>query len=302
MAIGTNMFTQYETIGLREDLIDVISNISPVDTWFQSSIGSGVAKQKYHEWQTDALASPAANKQVEGNQWTATAITPTVRTGNYCQILGKAFLIAESQEDASKAGRSSEVNYQKANKLKELANDIEYALIVNSATASGASGTARQLEGLAGWITTNVTTGTGTANEVLTETMLTDNLQLIWAAGGKPSNALMGAFQKRKIDAFTTNTRNINAEQKKLVGTISVYESAFGIVSLRLHHIMQSTLAGYVIILGDLGLWKKAWYRPLKWLKLPYTGFGEFWAAEAELTLESRQEKGSGMITGLTTS
>ena len=141
MAIGSNMFTQYETVGLREDLIDVITNISPVDTWFQSTIGSGVAKQKYHEWQTDALAAAAANIQIEGNQWTATAITPTVRTGNYCQILGKAFLVAESQEDASKAGRSSEVNYQKANKLKELANDIEYALIVNSSSAAGASGT-----------------------------------------------------------------------------------------------------------------------------------------------------------------
>lgn len=302
MAIGTNMFTQYETVGLREDLIDVITNITPVDTWFQSTIGSGVAKQKYHEWQADVLASPAANIQIEGNQWAATAITPTVRTGNYCQILGKAFLVAESQEDASKAGRSSEVNYQKANKLKELANDIEYALIVNSSSAAGASGTARQLKGLAGWISTNVSTGTGTGNEILTESMLLDNLQLIWAAGGKPSNSIMGSFQKRKIDGFTTNTRNINADQKKLVSTISVYESAFGIISLRLHHVMETSLPGYVITLGDLGLWKKAWYRPLKWKQLPYTGFGEFWAVEAELTLESRQQKGSGMLTELTTS
>ena len=302
MAIGTNTYTTYDTTGMREDLIDVIANIDPVSTWFQSNIGNARASQRYHEWLLDSLAAPAANVQIEGDSLTATAIIPPVRSGNYCQILNKKFSITETEEVTNKAGRSSEVAYQKANKLKELANDIEYALIINASAVSGGTGTGRQLKGLSGWITSNNITGTGTESQPLTETLFNDGLQAVWNAGGKPSNCLMGAFQKRKIDAFTSNTKNVNADERKLVNHIAVYESPFGTVSLRIHHIMQSDVASKIFILGDMGLWKKAYLRPLQWKELPYTGFARFLACEAELTLESRAEAGSGVIAELTTS
>ena len=167
MAIGTNTYTTYDTTGMREDLIDVIANIDPVSTWFQSNIGSARASQRYHEWLLDSLAAPAANVQIEGDSLTATAITPPVRSGNYCQILNKKFSITETEEVTDKAGRNSEVAYQKANKLKELANDIEYALIINASAVSGGTATARQLKGLSGWITSNNITGTGTVSSLI---------------------------------------------------------------------------------------------------------------------------------------
>ena len=302
MAIATNTYTTYDTTGMREDLIDVISNIDPVSTWFQSNIGNARASQRYHEWLLDSLAAPAANVQIEGNQLTATAIVPPVRSGNYCQILSKSFSITETEEVTDKAGRNSEVAYQKANKLKELANDIEYALIINASAVSGGTATARQLKGLSGWITSNNITGTGTESQPLTETLWNDGLQTVWNAGGKPSNCLMGAFQKRKVDAFTSNTKNVNADQNKLINHISIYESPFGTVALRIHHIMESDVPSKIFILGDMKLWKKAYLRPLQWKDLPYTGFARFLGCEAELTLESRAEAGSGVIAELTTS
>lgn len=42
-------FQTYQTIGAREDLTDIITNISPVDTWFTSAIGKGTAKATYHK-------------------------------------------------------------------------------------------------------------------------------------------------------------------------------------------------------------------------------------------------------------
>jgi len=83
-------------------------------------------------------------------------------------------MVSETQEVVNKAGRKSEVNYQTQKKLRELAKDIEYALVVNAASAVGASGTARTMKGISGWIATNVTTGTGTGAEVLTEVMYND--------------------------------------------------------------------------------------------------------------------------------
>lgn len=301
MGIVTNTFTTYEAVGNREDLIDVITNISPTEAWFQSNIGSVRASARYHEWQTDVLAAAAANAVIEGDQVSATAITPTVRAGNYCQILRKTFSVTDTQEVVDKAGRDSEIAYQTAKNLKELANDIEYAMIVNSASASGNSGLARQLCGLVGWLTTNTSTGaTGTTSGDMTETLLNANLQLVWAQGGKPSNVLVGAYSKRKISAFTTNTREISADAKKLTAAVDIYQSDFGTVIIRLHHIIQAALNHTAFVLGDLGLFKKAWLRPVKKEKMARVAASTLMMIEAELTLECRQEKGHGRIYNLT--
>ena len=53
MAIVTNTFQTYQAIGDREDLTDIIYNISPTDTPFMSSIGKEKASGVLHEWQTD---------------------------------------------------------------------------------------------------------------------------------------------------------------------------------------------------------------------------------------------------------
>jgi len=302
MAIPANTFTSYDAIGIREDLIDVITNIDPVDTFVTSNTGNKRATQRYHEWQTDVLDSATENAVIEGDDASAAAITPTVRAGNYTQILRKVFQITDSEEVYNKAGRGSEVGYQTGLKLKALARDIEYALLINSASASGATGTARKMLGIEGWISDNVETGTGTGNEVLTESMLNDALQAMWADGGRPSTILVGSFQKRKIDAFSTNTRDISAESKTLVSAIDIYKSSFGPLTIRLHHQVNTTIPGTAIILGDMGLWKKAWSRSVKREELARTGASRKFMIEAELTLESRQEKGSAKITQLTTS
>ena len=302
MAIPANTFSTYAAVGMREDLIDVIENISPMDTWITSNIGSGKCSARYHEWQRDALAASAANAVIEGDDATTVAIPPTTREGNYTQILRKVFQITDTEEVVDKAGRGSEVGYQTAMKIKELAKDIEYALLINASAVSGATGTARQLKGILGWIATNVTTGTGTGTEVLTESMLNDNLALVWAQGGKPQNVLVGQFNKRKISAFTTNTRDVSADEKKLTSAVDIYQSDFGTIAIRLHHELNTTAAGTLVVLGDMGLWKKAWLRPVKKDELARTGASRKFMIEAELTLESRAEAGSGKITELTTS
>ena len=96
MAAGTNTFQTYQTIGIREDLIDTITNISPSENWFTKNSGMGKkATATYHEWQTDVLPTATANAHVEGEVASASAITPTVRTGNYTQILVQDFSVTE---------------------------------------------------------------------------------------------------------------------------------------------------------------------------------------------------------------
>jgi len=104
-------YQTYDSIGLREDLTDIIYDISPTDTPFMSGSARGSAKATLHEWQTDALeAVDSANAHIEGDDIdTFPAVSPTVRVGNYTQISRKLVLIAGTLDTVDKAGRATEM-------------------------------------------------------------------------------------------------------------------------------------------------------------------------------------------------
>ena len=273
-------------------------NISPTETPMLSRFGKVQASGKYHEWQTDALAAAADNIVVEGTDAESTALAATTRTGNYCQISRKIWRVTDTMEAVNKAGRGSEYSYQMAKKMKELARDMEYA-IVNGTGASGASATARALKGVLSWIGTNVGTGTATGDEALTETMYNNLLQDIYDEGGNPDVTYANGFQKRAISQFSTpNTRNINTEDKRLIATVDVYDSDFGLQQIILDRYMPT---GEVAVLEE-DMWKVAMLRPVKFKELPDNGGGPKGQVEAEFTIEALNEKSSGKITGLSTS
>src|ERR1044071_2830634 len=151
MTRPTNTFSTFEAIGNREDLKDFIANISPTDTPFTKLASK-----------TDAVAAPnTSNAQVEADDITAAAVTPSVRVGNRTQISNASVVISRTQESVRKAGRSSELAYQITKKTKELKRDIEAILTQNQASAAGNSTTARKTGSLEAWFSTNVSRGAG---------------------------------------------------------------------------------------------------------------------------------------------
>ena len=233
MATSTTYAPSGITTALREDLSDVITNISPIDTPFMSNIGKTKVAGKYVEWLTDSLTTAANNAVTEGNDGVYTTTTAQTRVGNYTQIATKWFKISDTMEGVNKAGRKSEVAYHISLKLKELARDMEYGLI-NNATATATD--PRSAKGLKGWITTNATNyTTGTASTTLTEDVFNDALQTCWEAGGAPGMVLTTGNLKRKISAFTGNSKsaiNVPMDEQKIVFSIDFYESDFGLVKI----------------------------------------------------------------------
>ncbi|NIT13992.1 MAG: hypothetical protein GTN99_07065 [Candidatus Dadabacteria bacterium] len=51
----TGTFDTFSAVGEREDLQDVIYNISPTETPFLSNAARMQATAVFHEWQTDSL-------------------------------------------------------------------------------------------------------------------------------------------------------------------------------------------------------------------------------------------------------
>ena len=50
-------FSAHSAIGMREDLTDVIYDISPTETPIMSTLARTKATAVFHEWQSDSLAA-----------------------------------------------------------------------------------------------------------------------------------------------------------------------------------------------------------------------------------------------------
>ena len=59
-------YQTYQMVGIKENVSDVITNLSPRKTPFQSAIGNEKVTQPLFQWQEDSLRAVATNAAVEG--------------------------------------------------------------------------------------------------------------------------------------------------------------------------------------------------------------------------------------------
>lgn len=313
MALPTDTFTTYDSIGTREDLSDVIYNVDPTDTPFITSIPRTKATAALHEWQTDVLAPASdANAVLEGDDATTTAVTPTVRESNTCQISDKVPRVTGSQQAFVQAGRKDELAYQIVKMAKELRRDMESALLSNNAEVAGNATTARVLGGIEAWYETNESRGaTGSSGgrgntaatdgtqRAFTEPLLQDVIKQCWDSGGDPECIMVGSFNKQQLSTFTGNaTRFKGAEDKTLVAAIEIYQSDFGDLEV-IPNRFQRARSAHVL---QKDMWATAYGRPVHISNLAKTGDSERRQIISEYTLEARNEKASGIVADLDTS
>ena len=318
MAQPSNTFDSYDVKGLREDLSNVIYDISPEETPFYSSLKKVKASNTYHEWQTDTLRASAANAHIEGDATTAEARVATTRLGNYSQIFKNAVVIPDTDEGLDKAGRSAEMAYQVLKIAKEQKLDIEKALFANNAYVAGNATTARELAGLGAYVTSNTAnvgtngaepTGSvpgATARTNGTQTAFTQAdfdtvMQSIWVNGGKADSVYLSSFQMNLALAFTGNNNQrsqVQAGDQKVVKSLDVYVTPWGTVEFS--PVRESQSRDVWII--DNEHFCVAVLRPTKNTEMAKTGDNTTRQVLTELTLVSKNEKASGLVADCSTS
>ena len=319
MAQPSNTLDSYDVKGIREDLSNVIYDVSPEETPFYSSLQKTKATNTYHEWQTDALRASAANAHIEGDATTAEARGVTTRLGNYTQIFKNAVVIPDTDEGLDKAGRSAEMAYQVLKIAKEQKLDIEKALFANNKYEAGSASAARELAGLGAYMTSNVTNigGSGGANPTGsvpgntartngTQTAFTQadfdaTMQSIWTNGGKASSVYLSAFQMNIALGFTGNNNQrstVKSESQKVIRHMDVYVTPWGTVEFIPSRENQSR---DVWIIQD-DMFAAAVLRPTKNTELAKTGDNTTRQVLTELTLVSKNEKASGLVADCSTS
>jgi hypothetical protein len=285
---------------MREDVTDFITNIDFESTAFYSNIGETVATQTLHTWLTDTHAASSDNAQAEGYTTTYTDITAPVRTTNIVQLFGKDIRVSNTEQRVSHYGPDP-YTYQLNKKMKELAKDIEKALIAGT-TASGASGVARRLNGAIALVSTNKTArASGTS---FSETEFNDMFQNIFDNGSDVScdRIFTGATLKRAISNYTgqNTTKYTDSTTGKVYNTVSIYVSDFGVHMVHLEREVPTAANAKGVLAVDSSKWRVAYLtdgRP-QHIPMGLQGSAKVGILEAELTLEALAEKSSAYRSG----
>ncbi len=284
----------YEHLGvtIREDLEDMINDITPEDFWFQSRIERGKAKSTLHEWLTDARNAPAQNAIIEGDSFAAVARPVPARLKTYMQISKKDFEVTGTQRAVDNAGMADMLGYHTAKSGLELRSDIEKIMLGNYISTAGSSTAARTTGSTEVYsylnnhikmsIQTTATTPVpvsglgqavvdGTAT-TMNETEFKSALQQAWSSGGTTDVICVGPTLYNSISNFTglaTRFRDVGSKQQaQIIGAADVYVSAFGSHQIKLSRYCRSTTVQFF----DMSSWKKVTLRPIESVEISKIG------------------------------
>ena len=313
-----DVFSTYDAVGNREDLSDMIYDISPMETPFVSGITKNSATATNHEWQTDSLAAATNNAQIEGVDATTTVSTPTTRLGNYTQISSKTPQVTRTQRQIDSAGRGDEMDYQIMKMAKELKRDQEKAILANKAKVAGNEDTtARELAGVGAWVSDNLSMGAGgvapagdgtdarTAGtpRALDEADLKVVLASIWDEGGNPDMIMCGSFNKQAFSSFVGGgasgpaQRNVNGDATRVNTAIDIYVSDFGSLAVLPNRFMEQD----ELFVAQMDMWCLSSLASFEETPLAKVGDSDRVLLLSEYTLEAKNAKSSGIVADLTT-
>lgn len=327
MAVVSGTVQTYGVVGIREDLANIISNVDPDETPFQSMIGTQSVKNTFSEWQTDSLrAATANNAHQEGETFTYSVPASTTRVGNHTQIMRETVVVSGTTDAVNKAGRAKELTRLEVKKGVELKTDRETILLNNQASSGATSTTARTMGGFPAWLTSNDLRGTGgmdggfnQTTQVVdaatdastgdmrsyTMTLLNSLLQTCYEnSRGMPKNLFHSPAHKVRFSSFTgiselrSEAKNSGSKsgQAAIIGGADMYLSDFGPVTVFVNRYQRPR----EVLAVNPAYVTRGVLRPLHSVQDAKTSDAEKRVLLCEETLIVKNEKAHGIIADLT--
>jgi hypothetical protein len=319
MAIAADTSLTYSSVAIREDLSDVISNISPMDTPFMSGCGKEKADNTYFQWQTDTIGAGGANRVIEGDDSpAAVARALPTKVGNYTQISRYVVQTSGTDDVVDYAGHGKHQAYRLAKRGKQMKRDMEYMFTQNIAQVAGNATLARASAGLPSWLKTNYVsmggtgspaapaTGGGTAAATdagsvisITEAKMKEVIKDCYDSGGNPDTVLCKPDIKQAISGLsslgvTTLNTDLNSPKPGFaVGAVDVYVSDFG--NFKIVPDRNQNRSRDVFFL-DMDFWAIAWLRDFHTIDLAKQGDSTKQMLIGEFGLVSKNEAASGVL------
>ena len=295
-------YQTYQMVGIKEDVADVITNLSPRKTPFQSAIGSEKVTQPLFQWQEDTLRAPAANAAIEGADANFITVTPTTMKNNYTQIFTEAVQVSDRADVVSTYGRKKEFAYQMAKSAAQVKRDLEIAYIGLAGTKQAGDGTSNASTGPAKMDSAQVQIASANivrtvANgDPLTEAFLVQALQAAYVSGAEPSRIMVTPTNSVVLAGFAAAAgryRTLSgSDAKKLVNVVNLYVSPFGEQKVEINRWLK---AGNTLVY-EPDMWSKPTLRPWERKNLAKTGDSTKAMLLGEFSLKHKNSLGSGLI------
>jgi hypothetical protein len=245
------------------------------------------------------------NAALEGGDADNARFTTRRRVVNYTQIFSSTVEVSGSELAVRQIAVRDELEYLRAQRLRELLRDLENSVINGAAAAvtpAGGAAARRTMRGVRSFITTNrFAPGEDGFPEAttLTEPQLNLALRSIWQSGaGNVDLVVVGGPEKRAINAFVASGRRFAAESERFKDYVGVYESDFGVCRVVMSRHVRP---GEVLLLDSsrIDVLPLAG-RSFQYVPLARTGDREAGQLVGEYTVEFRNEACHGLISGLT--
>lgn len=290
----------YDDASRREDLVDVLGDVTPDETPLFTLLGKTKAKGTYHEWVEDYITPPTSvTYSAEGAAAAYSDLTQPARRGNFTAIISETFRVSGTERAVDVAASGDPLSYQKGKALRTWKMKSEFS-VLQGAAASGSSGVAREMAGIQNVVTT-VATALNSGSS-LSESIFNDMCEKSWDQAGTSSFDLVVApgGLRRKLSSFTAGaTKNVDASDKRLTRPIEIYESDFGIKKILPAHRYVLNSAGTSRIIGlREDTFKIAWLRPVFTEMLAKDGDRENGQIVGEWTLQYKAERASTQWAG----
>lgn len=290
----------YQDAARREDLLDVIGDVSPDETPLMTLFGTSTARGTFHEWLKYSVSRPSSvSSDAEGADTTFGDLTQPSRETNNTHIIKQAIQVSRTERKVNVAGMGDPYAFQKADALRQLKMKMEYA-ILNATRASGSSGVARTMRGVDAFISSVVTArNSGTSFSELELNDMTADAYLAVRADKVFDMVLCTVKIKQAIAGFGGNsTRYIDAKEKRLTKDILVYDSAVGSHRI-MHHRDVRNSAGSTTVYGlREDLHKVAYLDKPMFEEIAKLGDADRGHWVTEFTLEVLEEKADLKRTG----
>jgi hypothetical protein len=292
-------YQTFQEVGIKEQVSDVITNISPRKTPFQNGVGNEKVTQPLFQWQEDSLRAPAANAAVEGADATFITVVPTVMRNNQTQIFTESVQVSDRADVVATYGRKREMAYQMAKSSAAIKRDLEIAYVNlnqtksagNSTTASTCAGVQQQLDA-----SSVIYSGASDGTKPLTEALLVSALQAAFTNGAEPSRVMVTPSNSVVVAAFAAAAgryRTITgSDAKTIVNTVNLYVSPFGEQKVEINRWMRP---GNTFIF-EPDQWTKVTLRPWERKNLAKTGDSTKAMLLGEFSLKHKNFKASAMV------
>ena len=306
----------YDQIGRKEDIADIITNISPTKTPFQSMIGSEGIHNILHQWQEDSLiAASTSNAAVEGADAPSAVQNATVMRNNTTQIFTKTAKVSGTADVVKTYGRDRELAYQLSLRSAELKRDFEASLVgVNQSAVTGSDSVARsfasylaQLDNTAVW-TMNSASGalntpiTSQTAGTITEQAVKTVAQQLYINGVEPDVIMVKPADALVVSSWQdgqgqySRTKMVDNGDRKIVNVVDVYVSPYGALKVIMNRFQLTSSA----LVFETAMWKKLvlrnWFRET----LAKTGDSTNVQIVGEFSLKHKNYAASGGVINMT--